>query len=218
MENVYNTNIFKTFDEFKQDNNLPKTEFWRYLQLRHALQGIYGSSLHPPKPADKLDKILQVLGKGHEAAKYYKMLMEGEGEIGIAALRLSWERDLGVTYDKQEWAKVCGNSRTMSRDLRVRLIQFKILHRFYWTPSRLFRLGLKDSASSWKCCVGGGTMIHVMWSCPKINQYWMKIHGYIVRVLKRHFVLCPKLYILGDCKVLSAFPQPLKSWTQKLLS
>ena len=60
-------------------------------------------------------------------------------------------------------------------------------------------------------------MIHVMWSCPKINQYWMKIHGYIVRVLKRHFVLCPKLYILGDYKVLSAFPQPLKSWTRTVI-
>ena len=72
-----------------------------------------------------------MLGKGHEAAKYYKMLIEGEGEVGIAALRLSWERDLGVTHDEQEWAKVCGNSQTMLRDLRVRLIQFKILHRFF---------------------------------------------------------------------------------------
>ena len=164
---------------------------------------LWVKSTPPPQPRDK---ILQVLGKGHELAKYYKMLMEGEGETGTAALRLSWERELGVTYDEQEWAKVCGNSVTLSRELRVRLIQFKILHRLYWTPSRLFRLGLKDSATCWNCGVGGGTMIHVMWSCPKINQYWMKIHGYIVRVLKRHFVLCPKLYILGDYKVLSAFP------------
>ncbi len=79
----------------------------------------------------------------------------------------------------------------MSRDLRVRLIQFKILHQFYWTLSRLFRLGLKDSATCWKCCINKGTVVHMLWSCPKINQYWMKIHCNIVNIIKRQFVFCP---------------------------
>lgn len=120
--------VLKSFDELKKQYDLPKTQFWRYLQIRHALQKSFESNVHSPKPAVKLDKILQVLGHGHEAAKYYRMLMAYEKDGGMLALRIAWEKDLGVAFGEQDWARICGNSRLMSRDLRVRLIQFKILH------------------------------------------------------------------------------------------
>ncbi len=37
------------------------------------------------------------------------------------------KKDLGILYDEQEWAKICGNSRIMSRDLRVRLVMVMII-------------------------------------------------------------------------------------------
>ncbi len=64
-------------------------------QEEFYLQKIFG--LHSPRPGEKLDKILQTLGAGHDAAKYYRMLMEFRGDGGISALRLAWERDLGGT-------------------------------------------------------------------------------------------------------------------------
>lgn len=51
----------------------------------------------------------------------------------------------------------------MSRDLRVRLIPFKIEHRIYRTPSRLYRLGLKD----WKCGGAEATLVHVLSVRPR---------------------------------------------------
>ena len=213
LEHLYSSDTLKSFDDLKQQYDLPHTQFWRYLQVRHALQTIFGSRLQSPKPADKLHTILKVFGRGHEAAKYYKMLMESGGDGGVSALRLIWERDLGLSYDEQDLASIC-NYRIMSRDMRVRLIKFKVLNRFYWTPSRLFRFDLKDAATYWKCGMDEGTLVHTLWSCPRINQYWKKIHCYIANVIKRQYVLCPKLYILGDCKVLSAFPYPLKHWIQ----
>ncbi len=35
--------------------------------------------------------------------------MEYGGDSGVSALRLAWEKDLGVSYDEQEWGKIFGN-------------------------------------------------------------------------------------------------------------
>lgn len=43
------------------------------------------------------------------------------------ALRIAWEGDPGLSLSVQEWEEICGNSKKMSRDIRIRLIQFKIL-------------------------------------------------------------------------------------------
>ena len=93
-------------------------------------------------------------------------------------------------------------------------MQFKILNHFYWTPSRLFRLGLKDSELCWKCGVTEGSLIHAFWPCPMITQYQIQIHCYIANVVKCNFDFCPKLYILGDDKALSAFSKPITNWIQ----
>lgn len=59
-----------------------------------------------------------------------------------------------------------------------------------------------------------GALVHVLWSCPKVNQYWMKIHCYSVNVIKKQCMFCPMLYTLRHCKVLSAFSKPVKYWIQ----
>ena len=73
---------------------------------------------------------------------YYTMLMQRLGNGALSALKKTWEKDLNITLDDGEWDMICKNVKTVSR---VRLIQFKIIQRFYWTPSRLYRLGLKPN-------------------------------------------------------------------------
>uniref|UniRef100_A0A8C9YAL9 VIT domain-containing protein n=1 Tax=Sander lucioperca TaxID=283035 RepID=A0A8C9YAL9_SANLU len=64
---------------------------------------------------------------------------------GVLKKKLEW--DLNITLDEE-----------------LRLIQFQIMHRFYWTPSRLFKLGLKDTPNGWKCKTEDGLLLHVLWS------------------------------------------------------
>ncbi len=63
-----------------------------------------------------------MFGEGHEASKYYKMLLECVENKTAVALKSAWERDLNVSFDEHEWEEICSNSRIMSRDLRVRLM------------------------------------------------------------------------------------------------
>lgn len=79
----------------------------------------------------------------------------------------------------------------MSRNLGVQVIQFKILNGFYWTPSRLFRLGLKESAEYWRCEMEDGNLMHALWSRSKIQKLII-------------IFCCPVIYVLGDLSFLSS--------------
>lgn len=67
------------------------------------------------------------------------------------------------------------------------------MHCFYWTPSTLFRLGLKDTPYCWRCKAEDGNLAHALWFCTKIHDFWERVlHG-----LDIHVSLCPRLFILG---------------------
>lgn len=44
----------------------------------------------------------------------------------------------------------------------IRLILFKIVYGFYWTPSRLFRLALLLTSDCWQCKSEEGDLVHVL--------------------------------------------------------
>lgn len=41
----------------------------------------------------------------------------------------------GMSFDEHAWDGICSTLHTISMDLTIRLIQFKNLHGYYWTPS-----------------------------------------------------------------------------------
>ena len=78
---------------------------------------------------------------------------------GASCLRLVWEGDLKATFTDREWSRILQNMKKMSRELRTRLVQFKILNRVYWTPSKLYKVTLKQDPDCWRCQNGEGTLI-----------------------------------------------------------
>uniref|UniRef100_A0A669CJS1 Reverse transcriptase zinc-binding domain-containing protein n=1 Tax=Oreochromis niloticus TaxID=8128 RepID=A0A669CJS1_ORENI len=102
----------------------------------------------------------------------------------------------------------------MSRELRSRLVQFKILNRVYWTPSRLHRVGLATDDACWKCQQGSGTLLHLLWGCSKVQDYWTHIHTVVEKVVGQRVPFMNSLYVLGDPSALSHLPTPLAHWVQ----
>ena len=105
-----------------------------------------------------LYKIIKSYGKGQEAAVYYSMMIQTLGKGPISALQKTWERDLNLTFSDEDWNRICKNVKVFSRDTRVHLIQFKIIHCFYWTPTRLFRLGSLPTSNCWQCRAEEGNL------------------------------------------------------------
>ena len=83
------------------------------------------------------------MGLGHEAAIFYAMLVQQTVTISYATM-LTWSAEFNVDVTWKEWDRICENIKRVSRDIQIRLIQFKIVNHFYWTPTRIFRLKLTN--------------------------------------------------------------------------
>merc|ERR1712131_481968 len=92
-----------------------------------------------------------------------------------ANLKMIWQRDLGCEWTDEEWAKIIAESGRYIREARGKCIQYKIIHRFYYTPSRLHRIGVMDNNLCWKCKSVTGTLIHALWECGSIKPFWRKV-------------------------------------------
>ena len=137
---------------------------------------------------------------GHEASAYYAMLLDASDQCKFAS-KLPRERDLGLKFSDGDWVKILRNGKKMSREFRTRLIQFKIINRIYWTPSRLFRVGLTESPDCWRCQDRGGTLLHMLWGCPKIQDFWSAIHEKLERVTGLSIPFIPTLYLGRPCHI-----------------
>ena len=174
------------------------------------LVGIFGSAASVPQNAELLDNIIKSYGKGHKAAVYYSMMIQTLGNGSISALQKTWDRDLTLTFSDEDWNRICKKVTVVSTDARVRLIQFKIIHRFDWTPSRLFRLGLLPSSNCWQCKSEEGYLVNVLWSCDKVQHYWTNIHDNLCEITRIQMPFSPRLFILGDHSVLTGQDKPIK--------
>lgn len=63
----------------------------------------------------------------------------------------------------------------MSREDKTRPVQFKILHKTYWTLSKLFSAKLLTEST-----VRMTTLEHFLWSCPR--DYWTAFEGNITLI------------------------------------
>lgn len=217
LGDLYENGSLKSFECIQQQYNVPRSQFFRYLQLRHLLCETFGSTTQLPELADAHCRIFSLYGKGHEASMYYSWLIQNIGEANSQALKKIWERDLNIILDDKEWQGILKNAKMASRDARIRLIQFKIVHRFYWTPSRLFKLGLKDTPLCWRCKAETGDLAHALWSCIKVQDFWKRVQEHICLILDLQVLLCPKLFILGGWINNDIINAGTKSWIQTSL-
>lgn len=132
---------------------------------------------------------------------YYLMLLKCSDK-GTSALKSTWEADLNASFTEREWSRILLNFKKMSRELKTRLIQFMILNRIYWTPSKLYKVKLIQTRECWRCHNGEGTLSHMLWSCPKIQDFWSEIHKNVTKIIARDVPFSQRLYILGDLSLL----------------
>lgn len=107
LGDLYHNNTLKSFDELERQYGIPKSHFYRYLQLRHMLIGVFGQISSAPKTAELLDDILRYYSLG--CSMYYSMLTQTAGDEALLALKHTWERDLNLTLEDEVWLKICKN-------------------------------------------------------------------------------------------------------------
>lgn len=166
LGDLYAGNTLKSFSNIKTQFRLPQKTFGSIYTCCSTHSGPFQ---HLPPNATFFTQITKTFGRGHEVSVYYLMILK-HSDQGVPCFRLTWERDLKVTFTDREWSRILQNRKKMSRELRTRPVQFMILNRvhytLYSTHSKLYTL--KQDPDCWRCQNGEGTLIH---SCCKKNTW-----------------------------------------------
>lgn len=197
---ITNNGKLKTFETLKCEFALPNQMFFRYIQLRHAFHAQY--------PADDLtlkDNPLMAAIKFPDPKKlisqFYAMLTIPRATVLAYALKSRWEGEIG-TLEDDEWSDALDTCKLVSPKISDRLTQIFITHKAYLTPLRVSRYKSSQSANCPMRTQAIGTTFHLLWQCPKIQQFWTQVVKFLHDTMGSPIMLQPKQCLLGT------FPDP----------
>ena len=121
----------------------------------------------------------------------------------ISKLKQKWETDLGCTYDDPDWHNLLERSQMVLVSTKHRLMQFNIFHRVYYTPLRLHKMNGDISAMCPRCKVVEGDLLHMLWSCPHLDNFWRFIISTVSEIIETEIPQDPRLWILGDVSLIN---------------
>lgn len=190
---LYEDGVLLSYNQLLQRYNLTgRDNFWKYLQMRSCMDSLL-CSLEDNQITDFMKMPL----KKHKASYFYKI-----GTLTICSdsesLKMSWQRDLGQEFEIDRWAKIVAECGKYVREARSKFTHYKVLHRYYFTPSRLHRMKLLSDDLCWKCRIEKGTFIHCIWGCTLVRPLWEQIVSILGGWLGLEMPCCPELCLLGD--------------------
>lgn len=186
----------KPFSQLQNEFALPHSQFYKFLQLRHACDKEDKEMLVPPKlliPAEVIGTV--EASKGLISVLYRYLLSENFSKTPVD-LRSRWEGDIGP-IEPGIWEEILQAVPKISVSEQHRLSQIYLLHRVYRTPLFLHKIGLRDSPICNRCCVHPASLMHLMWNCPKLVRYWGEVVSLINSVFSSCIDLDPMTCILG---------------------
>lgn len=139
---------------------------------------------------------------GTKSGSIYKTANSSRSK-DIVYLKLIWQRDLGHEIEHDKWIKIVAECGRYMREARRKLTQYKVLQRFYYTPSRLYTMKLSNDYLCWKCRTEKGTFFHCIWECVLLRPLWVQVLRILSSWLGSEIPPRPELCLPGDKTYLS---------------
>lgn len=140
------------------------------------------------------------LGKKANSEKlisYIYNTIQNERAPSSETYRRSWETDLGISITGNTWDKSLQSIHKISINSRHRLIQFKIIHRLYYSNVKLHKIFPDVSPSCVKCGFQEATLAHNILHCNKIMQFWSGVFATLSRIFHCTLNPDPEIVIFG---------------------
>lgn len=188
--------VFMSFAEISTKYDIPKNNFFKYLQLRSFISSSQNHSLDIPVISP-----LEVAVTGHCYDKglisnLYDLFVSGSDESSESKLRL-WKEDIEEEISLEDWSEACKEAQRQTVNSSLKLIQYKWLMRTYITPVKLHKFNDNIPDTCIKCNEARGTLYHCIWECLKVKSFWQDVINMIDQIVSKKLPLDPKLFILG---------------------
>lgn len=130
----------------------------------------------------------------HKTRQIYQTLTT-HSRTTIHRTRSAWEVDIPTLTD-DDWTEALASPQYSVVSTRYRLIQFKYLHRTYFTCLRLYKMGVIRSPTCLRCESEEGSFFHTVWSCVALQLFWSGVRSCSEQVLAWHIPADPRLLLL----------------------
>lgn len=162
------------FDRLMEKFHIPKTHFFRYLQVRSFVIKHISSYPNSPEACPLEDCLrLRPIARG-QISQIYALLHRINPE-SLSKLKNAWESDLNLQISDDVWSLSIDRIHSTSICIRHCLVQFKIFHRFYLTKAKLAKIYNTSDDGCPRCGQSPATMTHMFWTCGDLTRYWTAI-------------------------------------------
>lgn len=107
-----------------------------------------------------------------------------------------WERDLDKTFNTPQRRHILRFTYKSSICTKTQETNFKILTRWYRTPANLKKIFPDTSDQCWRCQGEKGTILHIFWSCPKLEHFWKEVHRILQKFTECEIPDNPAFFLL----------------------
>ncbi len=191
--------LYKTFD-------LSQSHFFRYLQVRHFIKHSFPQLQKLPLDHDIHRLLRQSPLEKHLVSKFISSFVS-HSSISTAHLKDAWERDLGKDIWASTWEEGLRRIHSCSINVRLQLVQFKVMHRLHYTKAKLNRLYPSISPLCDRCKSADGTYGHIFWSCPEVSEFWKSIFRLYSHAFENEINVDADLAIFGCSDQALTWPQ-----------
>lgn len=191
---LFSNNTFRSFEEFRQDYQLPRTAYFLYLQIRHTATTQFGLRNMTVR-LSPLEQLLIDPSHDKLISTYYKTLLHTTTHRLSNTLN-KWKADI-PELTEGIWQDILPLQVPSVISSRDRVIQTKLLYRAYFTPSLLFKLKKLPSAMCSRCSIMEATFFHLMWECTEIRRFWSGVTAFISSLTQLPNICNPLRCLLG---------------------
>lgn len=73
---------------------------------------------------------------------------------------------------------------------------YKLVTRWYNTPVKLQKFFPSCSGRFWRCQGDRGTILHIFWTCPRLEEFWKTIQHTVQKFTERPILADPAFFLL----------------------
>lgn len=196
LQQLFDGDTLKSFAVLMSEYEIPKRDFYKYLQIRHLINTLKGEkrlSLGLTNLEEILVKSTSLKGK---ISEIYSTLLDHYSS-SLTPLRNIWQKDMGCAFDDDQWDTICQNVFSSLSCNKIIEQNYKFMHRMYLTPLRLSKMFPNSSPRCHRCKTCKGSIMHVFWECRKLKHFWKAVHDLTVKIVETPLDITPTLYLFG---------------------
>ena len=196
LGDLFDITGLKSFTQIRQQYDISEKEQWHYMHIRHWAQQTHVIK-EAGRPFTEFEKWLTYKESDkHLLADIYKIL-NNTNQLPKSTARVRWEQELEREISDKEWMDAVTRARTATYSTAGRETAMKILHYWYYTPERILKWNRASGGKCWRGCGNTGSLIHLLWSCPKLTRFWKEVLDAVDSMFEVVLPRFPEYIVLG---------------------